>query len=142
MVRFCSLSRASSAVVPVNGRRVIAGSSLDAGGPLSAGGASAGVASTRSSRCALAAWYQRGTSESTAAFARTFVASKKSSFPDQSGLLAQLDHVREEPLEDREPQALPDTREAGVVRQRLVQVIAQVPAHAQPVGDHAHQVPL
>src|SRR6266536_6281161 len=39
--------------------------------------------------------------------------------------------MREEALETRQAQALPNPGQAGVVRQRLVQAIAQIPAVAE-----------
>ena len=46
--------------------------------------------------------------------------------PDQAGLLAQLDHALEETPEEVAAQAIPDAGEAGVVGQRLVQVVTQI----------------
>src|SRR5215207_4891331 len=48
--------------------------------------------------------------------------------PHQPRLLAQFNDVLEEALEDGEPQPLPDTRQAGMVRQWLLQSITEVPA--------------
>jgi hypothetical protein len=51
--------------------------------------------------------------------------------PDQAGRVAEFDNPLEETLEDLAPQSIPDPREAGVVGQRLIQVIPQVPAVRQ-----------
>ncbi len=51
--------------------------------------------------------------------------------PHQPGLLAQLHHPLEEAPEDGDAQALPDLAQGGVVGQRLVQGVAQVPAVGQ-----------
>jgi hypothetical protein len=51
--------------------------------------------------------------------------------PNQPRLLAQFDDLREEALEDGEAEALANLREAGVVRQRLVEVVPEVPAVSQ-----------
>ena len=48
--------------------------------------------------------------------------------PDQPSLLAQLDYLLEEALEHLDAQALAGPRQAGVVRQILVQGVTQVPA--------------
>ena len=44
--------------------------------------------------------------------------------------------------EDLQPVALPDAGQAGVVGERLGQVVAEVPAQAEPVGDHPHELAL
>ena len=51
--------------------------------------------------------------------------------PDQTRLLAEIDDLLEEALEDVDPKALPDAGQAGVVRQRLVQGVAEIPAVGQ-----------
>ena len=40
--------------------------------------------------------------------------------PDQTGVLAQVHHLVEEALEDVDPESLPNTDEAPVIKQRLV----------------------
>jgi hypothetical protein len=62
--------------------------------------------------------------------------------PHQAGLVAQLDHVLEEPPEQGEPQPLADARQAGVVGQRLIEVIAQVPALGQVQTGRLDQLAL
>ncbi len=48
----------------------------------------------------------------------------------------------EEALEDVDPKPLPDPGQAGVVGQRLVEGVAEVPAHAEAVGGEAQQLAL
>src|SRR3954462_3236058 len=48
--------------------------------------------------------------------------------PEQSRFLTQIHDVLEETLEDRQAQSLPDARQAGVLGQRLIQPIAEIPA--------------
>ena len=62
--------------------------------------------------------------------------------PDQPRRDALLDDRLEEAAEDRQPVALADAGEAGVVGQRLGQVVAEVPAQAEAVGDHPQQLAL
>jgi hypothetical protein len=64
------------------------------------------------------------------------------SAPDQAGLLAQFHHVLKEALEHGHPQPLPNARQAGVVRQRLVEAIAQIPAVGQVQGGGLDQATL
>ena len=51
--------------------------------------------------------------------------------PDQAGLLTEIDDLLEEALEDVDAEPLPDAGQAGVVREVLVQGIAEVPAVGQ-----------
>ena len=51
--------------------------------------------------------------------------------PHQPRLLAQIDDLLEEALEDVDTEPLPDARQAGVIRQVLVEGIAQIPAVGQ-----------
>ena len=51
--------------------------------------------------------------------------------PDQARLLTEIDDLLEEALEDVDAQPLPDAGQAGVVGQRLVQGVAEVPAVGQ-----------
>ena len=46
---------------------------------------------------------------------------------NQARFLAQADHLLEEALEDVDPKPLPDAGQAGVVRQLLVEGVAQIP---------------
>jgi hypothetical protein len=62
--------------------------------------------------------------------------------PDEIGLLAQLHHPREEAAEQVQAEALADAGQAGMVRKSLVQIIAQIPAHAEPVGGEFQQLAL
>jgi hypothetical protein len=48
--------------------------------------------------------------------------------PDEARLLAQVDHVLEEAAEDGEPEPLADAGEAGGVRQRLIEAVAEGPS--------------
>ena len=51
--------------------------------------------------------------------------------PDQPRLLAQVDDLLEEALEDVDAEPLPDAGQAGVVGQLLVEGVAEVPAVGQ-----------
>ena len=51
--------------------------------------------------------------------------------PDEARLLAQIDDLLEEALEDVDAEPLPDAGQAGVVGQRLVEGVAEVPAVGQ-----------
>ena len=62
--------------------------------------------------------------------------------PDESFLLALLHNRLEEAPEDIDSIALTDTGQTGMVGQRLAQVIAQVPQHAEPICGMAHQLPF
>ena len=62
--------------------------------------------------------------------------------PDQAGLLAQVDDLLEEALEDVEPEPLPDAGQAGVVGQRLVEGVAEVPAVGQVEAGRLDQLAL
>src|SRR5438094_765082 len=62
--------------------------------------------------------------------------------PEQSRLLAQLHDVLEEALEDRESQPLPDPRQAGVLGQRLIQAVTEIPAVAEVEAGGLDQAPL
>lgn len=53
--------------------------------------------------------------------------------PDQSRLLALLDNGLKESPKDRQAVAQADARERRMVGQRLVEVVPQIPAHAQPI---------
>ena len=71
------------------------------------------------------------------------MASKNSSLPQtRPASLAQLDDVLEEALEDGQAQALPDAGQAGVVGQRLVQGVAEVPAVREVEAGRLDQLPL
>jgi hypothetical protein len=62
--------------------------------------------------------------------------------PHEPGLRAALDDLLKETPEDGEAEAFTSSGEIGVVGQGLVKVVAQVPAHGEPVGRNAHQLPL
>ena len=62
--------------------------------------------------------------------------------PDQAGRLAQLDDLLEEALEDLDAQTRPDPGQAGVVGQRLVQGVAEVPAMGQVQAGQLDQLAL
>jgi hypothetical protein len=51
--------------------------------------------------------------------------------PDETRLLAEIDHLFEEALEDIDPEPLPDAGQAGVIGQRLVEGVAEVPTMRQ-----------
>jgi hypothetical protein len=51
--------------------------------------------------------------------------------PNKTGFLTEVDNLLEEALEDVDAEALPDAGQAGVVGQRFVQGVTQVP----PVGE-------
>ncbi len=48
--------------------------------------------------------------------------------PDETRLLAELDHILEEAAEDSQPIPLADLGQTGVVGQALAEVVAEVPA--------------
>jgi len=60
--------------------------------------------------------------------------------PDQSCGEALLDDDLEKATEDRQPGPFADAGQAGVVRERLRQVITHLPTQAEPVGHHLHQL--
>jgi hypothetical protein len=62
--------------------------------------------------------------------------------PDEARLLAQVDNPLEETLKDIDPEPLPDAGQAGVVGQRLVERIAQVPAVGQVEGSGGDELPF
>ena len=62
--------------------------------------------------------------------------------PAQPGRQALLHDLLKEAPENVESIPLPDATETGVVGQRLGQVIAEIPAQAEPIGHHLHQLPL
>src|SRR5215204_3610065 len=62
--------------------------------------------------------------------------------PYQPRLYAHLYDLLEEAPEDAEAEALARASEVGVVGQRLVKVVAQVPTHREAVGRHTHKLPL
>ena len=62
--------------------------------------------------------------------------------PDQSGCLTHIDDPFEEPVEDLHTQAIPDAAQAGMLGQRLIQVIAQIPAVRQIQASHLDQSPF
>src|SRR5438270_13714268 len=85
----------------------------------------------------------RGTKESMDALARTFVASTKSSFPpNKPSLLAELDDLLEEATEHIDAQTPPDPGHAGMVRERLVQVVAKIPTLGKIEAGLFDEVPL
>jgi hypothetical protein len=62
--------------------------------------------------------------------------------PDQTGRLAQLDDLLEETLEDLDAETSPDPGQAGVIGQRLVQGVAEVPAMGQVHAGQLDQLAL
>src|ERR1700730_8080927 len=60
--------------------------------------------------------------------------------PHQPGGLTLLHNLLKEAAKDLHPVALTETRETGMVGQRLAQVIAQVPQNAEPISRMAHQL--
>lgn len=62
--------------------------------------------------------------------------------PDRACRAATLDDDVEEAAEDPQAVAFADLRQAGVVGQRLIQIIPQIPAQAEPVGGHCQQLTL
>src|SRR5262245_52747041 len=62
--------------------------------------------------------------------------------PDEAGLLTLLDDALEKAAHDVESVAIPDTAETGVVRQWLIEVVAQKPPDAEPVGRMGEQLPF
>lgn len=59
--------------------------------------------------------------------------------PDQACLLALLHNRFKEAAEDCNPIARADAGQTGVIRQGLVEIVPDIPAHTQPIGDQAHQ---
>src|SRR5439155_6437717 len=59
--------------------------------------------------------------------------------PDQSCLLALVDNGLKEATEQLDAIALTNTRETRMVGQRLIQIVADVPAHAEPISSKLHQ---
>jgi hypothetical protein len=62
--------------------------------------------------------------------------------PEQPRLLTQRDDVLEEPLEDWQAQPPPNAGQTGVVGQRFVERIAEVPAVSEVEASSVHQAPL
>src|SRR6266567_4442118 len=62
--------------------------------------------------------------------------------PDQSGLLTLLHNRLKEAAKDVDPIALTNARETGMVGQGLVQIVANIPPHAEPICCMAHQLPF
>jgi hypothetical protein len=62
--------------------------------------------------------------------------------PDQTCLHALRDDRLEEAAEDLQPVPLADAGQTGVVGKRLGQVVAEIPAQAEAVGNDAQQLPL
>src|SRR5262249_13388539 len=60
--------------------------------------------------------------------------------PDQTGPDALLDDRREEVAEALQSVALPDPAQTGVVRERLGQIVADIPAQAEAVGDDLQEL--
>jgi hypothetical protein len=50
--------------------------------------------------------------------------------------------VLEEVPEGGEAVALADARQTGMIRKRLAEIIADIPAQTEPVGRHPHQLAL
>ncbi len=59
--------------------------------------------------------------------------------PDQSCLLALVDDGLKEATEELDARALMNRRETRMVGQRLIQMVANVPTHAEPVSSKLHQ---
>jgi hypothetical protein len=57
-------------------------------------------------------------------------------------LHAQLDDLLEEAPENLQPVALADLGEAGVLGQRFVEIVAQVPADTEAISNYLHQLAL
>jgi len=62
--------------------------------------------------------------------------------PHQPGLEALLNDPLEEATEDLQPVAVPDPGEAGVLGQRFVEVVTEVPTQREAIGDYAHELTL
>lgn len=62
--------------------------------------------------------------------------------PDQARLLAEIDDLLEEARKDRDAQPLSDPRQAGVVGERFIEGIAQVPAMRQVQTGGLHELAL
>jgi hypothetical protein len=62
--------------------------------------------------------------------------------PDQTHVLAQVNDLLEEALEDADAEPLPNAGQTGVVGQRLVQRVPDVPAVAKVEAGRLDQLPL
>jgi hypothetical protein len=60
--------------------------------------------------------------------------------PHQPGGEALLHDQLEETPEHVESIPLPDAAQTGVVGERLGQIVAEIPAQAEPIGDHLHEL--
>jgi hypothetical protein len=59
--------------------------------------------------------------------------------PDESCLLAQLHNLFKETAKDLDPRAFTDACQTGMVGERLVQIIPEVPSDAESISGMAHQ---
>src|SRR6266702_5771370 len=62
--------------------------------------------------------------------------------PDQLGLAALFDNRFKKAPKDGQAKPLADASETGMVGQRLIQIIPDVPSHTQPICDLAHEQAL
>src|SRR5258708_9768585 len=62
--------------------------------------------------------------------------------PDQLLLLALFHNRVEEAAKDVDAIAFTNARQTGMIGQRLVQIIAKIPTHAQPICRMAHELPF
>ena len=62
--------------------------------------------------------------------------------PDQAGLLTEVDDLLEEALEEVDTKPLSDAGQAGVIRQRLIQGVAEIPAMGKIETRRFDELPL
>jgi hypothetical protein len=60
--------------------------------------------------------------------------------PDKTDVLALLHDPIEEAAEDCHAVAVTDFGQAGVVRERLMQIVAEIPAQTEPIGGDTHEL--
>jgi hypothetical protein len=62
--------------------------------------------------------------------------------PDQSGIVTELDDMLEEPTKEGKPQAIADAGQAGMIRERLIQMVPKIPPVCQVEAGLLDQLPL
>src|SRR5262249_34915393 len=62
--------------------------------------------------------------------------------PDQAIMLTAVDNCLEEAAEDGDEVAVTNAGQAGVVGQSFVEIVAQIPSHAEAVGTDVFQLSL
>ena len=62
--------------------------------------------------------------------------------PNETGGDTTCDDLLEETLEDEQTIALTDTRQTGIMWQRLAKIVAKIPAQAEPIGHNLYELTL